>query len=216
VSDVRRLARGLLPEAPANDPFLAGLAELEQRLGAGTAPEEIARLGRRLRDDAAARFRVPTTPGAPPDAERARDLYSMACTQCHGPSGEGDTPRAKTLDPPPARFKESARLRDLSPYRVYNALTFGVPGTAMASFRELPAADRWSLAFFVFQLGHEGEPAEGPVELTLAELADRTDRELVEALRLRGHPSPERGLIQARRFAAFAGPTTGRGGVGGR
>src|SRR5262249_28425143 len=36
----------------------------------------------------------------------------------------------------------------------FHALTFGVGGTAMASFDSLPASDRWSLAFYVVSLRH--------------------------------------------------------------
>ena len=70
--------------------------------------------------------------------------------------------RPRPLDPRPASFREPARLAALSPYRVYNTLTFGVPGTGMASFESLSPSDRWALAFYVLRLGHEGEPARGP------------------------------------------------------
>ena len=106
-----------------------------------------------------ARFALPTTPLERPSLARAQVLYAESCATCHGASGNADTERARTLDPSPARFKDPERLGQLSPYRIYNALTFGVPGTAMASFADaLPPADRWNLAFFVFRLGHEGEP----------------------------------------------------------
>ena len=75
---------------------------------------------------------------------------------------------------------------------MYNALTFGVPGTAMASFDALSPADRWSLAFYVFRLGHAGAPAQGPVAMTLGDLAGRTDREIRRRWRARSTLSPRR------------------------
>jgi high-affinity iron transporter len=94
---------------------------------------------------------------------------------------------------------------------VYNALTFGVPGTAMASFDALSPADRWSLAFYVFRLGHEGQQAGPPAAMPLADLAIRTDHELKEALQALGHPDPGAGVVQARREAAFQEPPAGVG-----
>ncbi|HEY6546373.1 MAG TPA: cytochrome c, partial [Vicinamibacteria bacterium] len=210
-ADIRTIARGLLPQADETDPLLARLAEIERLVHAKDKAEVVAHACRAARDEAVARFRIPTMPAGRPSLERARELYVQGCAECHGPKGDGDTARARTLDPAPARFKDPARLGDLSPYRVYNALTFGVPGTAMASFDALPAADRWSLAFYVFHLGHEGETGTGPVAMTLADLASRTDREVLSVLRQEAHPSPERGLVHARREAAFAEPPTGVG-----
>lgn len=143
--------------------------------------------------------------------EHPSALFKQYCAKCHGEDGKADTPRARELDPRPAEFKDPARLGDISPYRIYNTLTFGVRGTAMASFEDLPAADRWSLAFYVFRLAHEGEAEEGPVAITLADMAGRTDREILEQLRKESHPAPERALVHVRREAAFNEPPTGVG-----
>lgn len=210
-ADVRALGRGLLKDAPPDDPLLVRLAEIESLVGRKAAPDEVARACRVAREEAVARFQIRTMPVERPSLDRARDLYAQGCSECHGTKGDADTPRARKLDPHPARFKDPERLGLLSPYRVFNALTFGVPGTAMASFDTLSPADRWSLAFFVFRLGHEGEEGVGPVAMTLADLAMRTDREILEVLRHEAHPFPEKGLVQARREAAFTEPPTGVG-----
>jgi high-affinity iron transporter len=210
-TDIRSIARALLKDAPETDSLLSRLAALEALVLRRATPADVATACRAAREEAVARFRIRTMPRERPDLERARDLYAQACTECHGQKGDGDTARAKTLDPPPFRFDEPALLGDLSPYRVYNALTFGVPGTAMASFDTLSAADRWSLAFYVFHLGHEGGKGAGPVAMTLADLASRTDREVLSALREEGNPTPEKALVHARRDAAFAEPPTGVG-----
>ncbi|HVQ29121.1 MAG TPA: FTR1 family protein [Vicinamibacteria bacterium] len=210
-ADIQSLGRGLLKDAPPGDSLLARLAEIESLVGRKAAPDDVNRACRMAREETVARFQVRTMPAQRPSLERAGELYAQGCSECHGAKGNADTPRAQTLDPHPARFKDPERLGLLSPYRVYNALTFGVPGTAMASFDALSPADRWSLAFFVFRLGHEGEPGEGPVAMTLADLAVRTDQDILEMLRHEAHPFPEKGLVHARREAAFSEPPTGVG-----
>ena len=47
--------------------------------------------------------------------------------------------------------------------------------------------------------------------MTLADLAVRTDQDILEVLRHEAHPSPEKGLVHARREAAFTEPPTGVG-----
>src|SRR5262249_39288384 len=158
------------------------------------------------RDAAVERFHLKTTPAERPTLARAEQLYAQNCAVCHGPQGDGDTERARTLDPRPARFRDPRRLEEMSPYRVYNDLTFGVAGTAMASFESLSPEERWDLAFYVFRLGHEGQTAKGPVALSLAESATRSDREVLEALRSEAHPDPAAGLAYARLEAPFQPP----------
>jgi high-affinity iron transporter len=210
-ADARAIANGLLKDAPATDSLLVRLAALEELVRSRAAPAEVEAACRGAREEAVARFQVRTMPRERPNLERAREIYAQACAECHGAKGDGDTARARTLDPRPFPFNEPARLADLSPYRVLSALTFGVPGTAMASFDALSEAERWNLAFYVFHLGHEGARGEGPVAMTLADLASRTDREVLAALRAEGHPRPQAALVHARREAAYAEPPTGVG-----
>src|SRR5207244_11618815 len=106
-------------------------------------------------------------------------------------------------DPPAGRVRSPDGVRGVSPFRVYNSLAFGVPGTAMASFESLSPADAWNLAFYVMRLGHEGEAPRGPVDLTLPELATGSDRALLRPLREPGHPAPPQALAYARQEAAF-------------
>jgi high-affinity iron transporter len=94
----------------------------------------------------------------------------------------------------------------LSPYRVYNTLTFGVPGTAMASFEAVSPTDRWSLAFYVLRLGHDGDPARGPASVSLAEQAVHTDPEILATLTASGIADPDRLLAHLRTEGAFREP----------
>lgn len=204
-------ARGLADELGADEPLLHSLGEVERLVRAKADPAAVLEACRAARARAIARFGLDTTPPERPSLVRAQALYAEGCATCHGATGGADTERARTLDPRPARFQDPQRLGELSPYRVYNTLTFGVPGTAMASFETLSPEERWSLAFFVFRLGHEGGPAGEPVALTLGDMALKTDREVLEALRAESHPAPEPALAWVRREAAFTEPPAGAG-----
>jgi high-affinity iron transporter len=212
VSDAQSMARGLLnARSPQSDTLLAKLHQVDLLVQAKAEPAAVAEACRAVRDEAVARFGLRTMPAERPSLERAESLYTQTCAVCHGAKGDADTDRARELDPHPASFRDPARLADLSPFRVYNALTFGVPGTAMASFESVSPADRWSLAFYVFRLGHQDERAEGPVAMTLGDLAGRTDREIERVLGAEAHRSPQAGLAFARREAAFLEPPAGVG-----
>ncbi|HEY2945875.1 MAG TPA: FTR1 family protein [Vicinamibacteria bacterium] len=209
--DARRLADGLLGPGAERAPLGRRMAEVEARVREQATPEAVAEACRAAREEAIIRFGLRTTPAERPSLARAQALYVESCAICHGPQGEADTERARLLDPPPARFRSPDRLRDLSPFRVYNSLTFGVPGTAMASFESLSPADRWNLAFYVLRLGHEGEPARGPVDLTLGELATGSDRDLLRTLGEHGQRDPPQALAYARQEAAFGETPAGIG-----
>jgi high-affinity iron transporter len=212
VSDARRMAGALLGPSPAaDDRVLPALARLDDLVRGKADAQEVTRACRAAREDAIARFGLRTTPTERPSLARAEKLYAEGCVPCHGVRGDANTDRARELDPHPASFRDAERLGGLAPYRVYNALTFGVPGTAMASFDALSPADRWSLAFYVFRLGHEGAAERPPVPMPLADLAIRTDHELQDALRTAGHPDPVAGVVYARRESAFQEPPAGVG-----
>jgi high-affinity iron transporter len=211
-ADAIRIAGDLVRADPESGrALLARLDDVRARVDAKADPEAVAAACRAAREEAVGRFGLRTMPAERPSIARAETLYAMACATCHGQDGSGDTPRARELDPAPARFKDPARLGELSPYRIYNTLTFGIRGTAMAAFEDLSPADRWSLAFYVFRLAHEGDAEQGPVAMTLADMASRTDREILEGLRREEHPAPEKALAFVRRQTAFTEPPTGLG-----
>jgi high-affinity iron transporter len=211
-ADSREIAQRLLGgTASPEDPLLVSLGTLESLVQEKAEADVVARACRSAREEAVARFHLRTMPTERPSLDRAQALYAESCAVCHGEKGEADTERARTLDPQPSRFKDPERLAQLSPYRIYNALTFGVPGTGMASFDSLSPTDRWSLAFFVFRLGHEGDPVGPPAAMTLADMAARTDGEILDVLRGEGKTDPAPALCYIRREAAFTEPPAGVG-----
>ena len=203
-AEIRERGARLLPGADPSDGLTAKLAEIETLVRAKADPDAVARACHDAHEMAVARFGLETRPLQRPSLARADLLYQESCAVCHGARGDGDTEKARTLDPRPASFRDPDRLRDLSPYRVYNALTFGVPGTAMASFDSLTPQERWDLAFYVFRLGHDGAPAEGPFGVVLADLATRSDRELLAGYG--GGTPAERRLAWARQQGPYVEP----------
>lgn len=114
-----------------------------------------------------------------PSLEQGKAEFAQSCAACHGAEGRADTEVAKSLDPPPANFHDAARMSGLTPYKVFNTTSFGIPGTGMAGFDRLPEDTRWSLAFHVFTLR---QPAcdHAPREVELSELATSSDAQLAE------------------------------------
>lgn len=184
---------------------------LQEAVRAKEDPSVVATLGRLAREEVVARLGLVTTPIKPPDLKRAQTLFAQSCAACHGADGVGQTEAAASLDPRPSSFRNAAKRRAQSPYRVYNALTLGVPGTAMPSFDALSSGERWDLAFYVLRLAHEGEKASSPSSMMLADLAARSDDDILTRLKTEGHPSPEEGLVFARRDLAFSGAPLGLG-----
>lgn len=213
VADARRLSSGTVPVRPDSGGRLPQRIERLSRLVEDrAAPAEVASAAHDAREEAVRRFGLATSAPGRPSLSRAAAAYAANCAACHGATGRADTPRARELDPAPASFREPERLQILSPYRVYNTLTFGIPGTAMASFREaLTPAERWDLAFYVFRLGHAEGMAAGEAPLTLAEMSARTDAELLDVLRTRGTTDAVAALRHARRDSAFQEPSRAEG-----
>ncbi len=127
-------------------------------------------------------FGLRAFPRQRPDPARALTLYAENCTPCHGSAGGGDGPRARELDPAPARFTDRARMSSTAPYVFYNAITLGVTNTAMASFADsLSDQERWDLAFFLWTFAlSNGTPSMSPppVVVSLRDLATRSSKEL--------------------------------------
>ena len=97
-----------------------------------------------------------------PDYESGKVLYAENCSSCHGLSGRGDGTLFKNLNPPPTDFTDPEINLGLSPFKVYNTVTFGIQGTAMESFEEvLDEEQKWDVAFYVLSLGYPDIPSGG-------------------------------------------------------
>lgn len=87
---------------------------------------------------------------------RGRELYLQhGCAVCHGQSGRGDGPAAKTLTSPPRDFSSPRHLvQGASEEAVANSIANGVdaPGSQMPPFSHIPEDDRKLIAAWIVSL----------------------------------------------------------------
>jgi len=101
---------------------------------------------------------VEPLPNRPPSLERGALVYREQCAACHGESGRGDGPKAKSLKgPPPANLADPAVMGNKSRLDIFRRIAVGTPGAAMPEFAEdLPAEDRWAVASYVAAMQYGG------------------------------------------------------------
>ena len=125
------------------------------------------------------------SPRVPPDLQQGKTLYQEACAACHAADGSANVPIAATMSPKPANFLDPERMGGLTPYKAFNAVGFGVRGTAMPSFATLDERQRWAVAFYVMTLRHAAPSSDAACEatprLSLEQLATSTDDTLSAA-----------------------------------
>jgi high-affinity iron transporter len=140
---------GALPANPARAALVGEARRLEAAVARKAPPQEVDRMARALAGGLLAAYPVPLAPAAAPDLAAAARLYAENCASCHGATGLADGPAATGMDPPPIAFADRDRARERSIFALYQVIEQGLEGTAMQSFAQLPAADRWALAFHV-------------------------------------------------------------------
>jgi high-affinity iron transporter len=198
---VDKLLTGAIPAGHAD--LLAEMRAVRIDCIARRPPAQFVPRLRRLHRRIVRELGVGLTPRFVPSLSAGRIVYAQSCAVCHGEDGRARTPRAAALDPPPTDFRDPALAARLSPYLAFNLVTFGVPGTAMASFEALGEDDRWAVAFWVMALRHPrplpaAVPARrgDPAAPTLRQLAVATDADL--RARLPAVPDSERDAQIAR------------------
>ena len=83
-------------------------------------------------------------------------LFTMNCTPCHGPNGEGNGPAAIALNPKPRNFTQVSGWKNgRKPSQIFKTLKTGLG--SMPSFAQLPMDDRWSLTHFIESLAPAAE-----------------------------------------------------------
>jgi len=163
---------------PAAASFLPRLEAVKARVDQGKDAEGVSRDCGALVEDLVLAGGLARSPRRPPELARGEQLFQVACAACHGADGRSQVPIAQTMDPRPANFQNPELMSGLMPYKAFNTISFGVPGTAMPGFPTLSEEERWSLAFYVFTLRQP--PCEGTApSVSLERLATATDPELV-------------------------------------
>src|SRR3990172_6510625 len=99
-------------------------------------------------------YGILTYPKIHPSYKGGKNLYERNCAQCHGMLGAGNGPLSSNLNPPPTNFVDgsSAGGGGLSPFKVYNTMSFGIEGTPMPPFSQLSEDDKWNIAFYVLSI----------------------------------------------------------------
>ncbi len=176
------------------EPMIKSLAaEIDRK----AEPKVIADLAQSAKEKLIAAYKIVPYPKQLPTREAGQQLYAENCAQCHGATGKGDGPGIASMNPkspPPANFTDPERMAGLSPFKAFNTASFGVEGTAMASFAAFSEEQRWQVAFYVMSLRFTPEEvARGaalvrerklPVDLTsVANLATHSDEQLTDDLK---------------------------------
>lgn len=127
-------------------------------------------------------------PRVGPDLANGERLFSENCVSCHGALGKGDGPAADTLNPKPRDFTDPEHLQAYAPHQFFQAISFGVEGTAMPAFAEsFTNEEQWDLAFYLMTLRRDFRPSQiagsatNPT-LTLQQLATKNNKELAAIL----------------------------------
>ncbi len=167
----------LLAAGDEGAPYLERARSLEAAIVAGKPADEVTPQCGALARALAADKQLVQSPKHLPSLEQGKSTYDAMCAVCHGEDGRAQTPMAKTLEPAPADFTDEERMSTLTPYKVFNTTTFGIPGTGMAAFDSLPEETRWNLAFYVFTLRLPACEAPG-AHVPVKQLATLTDVQL--------------------------------------
>ncbi len=157
----------------------------------------VAALSQSAKEKLLAAYQIIPYPRRLPSLADGKKLYLENCAQCHGETGKGDGAGRESMKPKtplPANFTDPERISGLSPFKAFNTASFGIEGTAMASFAALTEEQRWQVAFYVFSLRFSEDSAKAgaalirvkrvPDELrAVAMLATHSDERLLEQLK---------------------------------
>lgn len=84
--------------------------------------------------------------------KKGEAAYKTNCVTCHGEKGDGNGPAGAMMNPKPRNFAKDAFKKGDKPEQIFESISKGLEGTAMASFSYLPEEDRWGLAYYVLKL----------------------------------------------------------------
>lgn len=150
------------PDNEHRSALVTAAQQLHEAILAKAKGDQVVALARRLQGDLTATYDIRLAPASPPDLARGAALYEANCATCHGARGDGRGPAAGGLDPAPTDFTDHARQSQRSVLGLFNTISLGVDGTAMAAFSQLSDADRWALAFYVSRFAaSDAEQARG-------------------------------------------------------
>ncbi|HBF13264.1 MAG TPA: hypothetical protein DDW49_07755 [Deltaproteobacteria bacterium] len=136
----------------ADSPLLKQAGDLQKAIFQKDPVSGVQNRAVSLKNEIIRQFSIAVAPQKKPDLERGRALFLQSCSTCHGADGLSQTPAAGHFPIKPPAFANHEVLEKLSPFRVFNTVTFGIEKTPMPSFGMLSAEDRWAVASYVFLL----------------------------------------------------------------
>lgn len=84
---------------------------------------------------------------------KGKASFTAACAMCHGESGDPDTsPVGKAMNPKPRNLVKDTLKAGGTVDEIFNTITKGLAGTAMAPFAHIPEEDRWGLAYHILSM----------------------------------------------------------------
>ncbi|MDQ7017148.1 MAG: c-type cytochrome [Gammaproteobacteria bacterium] len=152
-SDTVVVLAELLPVGLRQSEIVSLALNLRQRIKEKQNSKIISNLIGKLRFELINQFNVIVVPNSQLDMEQAEQIFTQECAQCHGKQGDGNGPLAKNLSPPPINFLDRNRYLKRTLYGLYSTITMGVDNSSMRAYSQLNSLERWSLAFYVGQLG---------------------------------------------------------------
>ena len=98
---------------------------------------------------AAVRADPPPPARTPALVDKGKASFNVNCAACHGVSGEGNGPVAFAVHPRPRNLRKDRLVQGDSVEQLFATITRGLPSGTMASYEQLPADERWALAYYV-------------------------------------------------------------------
>lgn len=182
VSIVGKNASGVA-KLNADKTFSSEVNSLRKMIESKASANDVAQLARKLQQDAIRLAEIDVAPRAAPDLTAGAKLYQTNCIACHGSTGHGDGLAGVSLDPKPANFHDPELIWNSAPYKFYNTIRLGVPGTGMAAFSKLSDKEVWDLAFYIKSLPFKDlNHSTLPAKINLEDAATMTDQEIAASL----------------------------------
>jgi high-affinity iron transporter len=134
--------------ASAPSPELARIAEM---VAARASPDAVAQAFGAWMTVHGAGIQPPL-PAVLPSVATGQRLFERYCTACHGAAADGRGQLAELIEgSPPANFTDSGFMSGETPAEFFQAISFGVPGTAMPQWEAvLGEAERWDLIAYLW------------------------------------------------------------------
>jgi cytochrome c oxidase cbb3-type subunit 3 len=102
---------------------------------------------------------IPEEIAADPLLVRGREIYLERCVNCHGPTGEGDGPLAKSLTPPPRNLAKDPWKYGEKPEQVLTVLANGVKDAQMPGWAgTYDPGDLKAIAAYAYQIARKPVP----------------------------------------------------------